>query len=263
MPLFRRQRESGSGDRRVLTVNGHSQPQPEVIGSMPRRLRLFTECERRLAADPLAGSAASGRPIGDGFGLEGLVAKLIPLFEREQSLIRWVALRGALTELFVRVVDRSSAVIYPGELVEIMGLEWIDDAYDERHLNLAQPWRTTLSPEQQQAALGVARSIFMCSEDYARYSKMNVEDVNTDPHCQISQAKALDYIAWLAVAFLRLEIAQQIFSQVSEPDALPEPGWYTEPLFAKFERFWNGSDWTAACRVRDGRQFTETNIPLA
>jgi hypothetical protein len=255
MPFFRKPP--------VLTINGRPQPQPEVIGGMPRRNRLFVECERRLAADPLAGSAAAGQPIGDGIGLEGLVAKLTPLFERERSLIRWVALRGALAEMFVRVVDRSSAVIYPGELVEIMGLEWIDDAYGESDLNLAQPWRTTLSSEQQQTALGVAGSIFMRSEDYARYSKMKVEDVNTDPHCQISRAIALDYIAWLAVAFLRLGIAQQLFSQVPEPDALPEPGWYTEPLFAKAERFWDGSNWTDSCRVKDSRGFNETSIPLA
>ncbi len=68
------------------------------------------------------------------------------------------------------------------------------------------------------------------------------------------RAVALDCIAWSAVAFLRLEIAQQIFSQVPEPDALSEPGWYTEPLFAKAERFWNGSNWTARCRVKDGRR---------
>ncbi len=87
---------------------------------------MFVECERRLAADPLAGSAAAGQPIGDGFGLEGLVAKLTPLFERERSLIRWVALRGAFTELFVRVFDPDSAVVSPEDLEQVMGLEWVD-----------------------------------------------------------------------------------------------------------------------------------------
>lgn len=254
MPFFRKPP--------VLTVNGRPQPQPEAIGNMSRRTRLFVECERRLATDPLAGSAAIGRPIGDGFGLEGLVAKLTPLFERERSLIRWVALRGAFAELFVRVVDPDSAAVLALDLEQVMGLEWIDDTYDDGHFNLAQPWRTTLSPDQQQAALGVAGSIINRSQDYARYSKMKVTDVNSDPRCQISQALAMDCIAWLAIAFLRLKIAQQLFPQIPEPDALPEPGWYAEPLFAKAERFWDGSDWTARCRVRDGRGFIETNSPL-
>jgi hypothetical protein len=250
-------------DRRVLTVNGHPQPKPEVIGSMPRRFRLFTECERRLAADSLAGSAATGQPIGDGCGLERLVAKVAPLFEREQSLIRWVALRGAFADLFIRIFDPDSAVVLPGDLERVMGLEWVTDAQGESHPDLAQPWRTTLSPEQRQDALGVASSVFIRAEDYGRYSKMNITDVNADPRCRIPKAAALDCIAWSAVALLRLEIAQQLFPQVPEPDALAEPGWYTDPLFAKAERFWDGFDWTAHCRRKDGRRFIETNVPLA
>lgn len=54
MPLFHRQPEPGG--RRVLTVNGNPQPEPEAIGSMPRRFGLFVECERRLADDPLVAS---------------------------------------------------------------------------------------------------------------------------------------------------------------------------------------------------------------
>lgn len=263
MPLFRKQPEPGPGDRRVLTVNGRPQSQPEVPGSMPRRNRMFVECERRLATDPLAGSAAAGRPIGDGYGLEGLVAKVAPLFGREQSLIRWVALRGAFTALFVGIFDPDSAVASPEDLEQVMGLAWVTDVQGESHPDLALPWRTTLSPDQRQTALGVASSVFMRVEDYGRYSRMNVTDVNADPRCRIPKAAALDCIVWSAIALLRLGVAQQIIPQVPEPDALSEPGWYTEPLFAKSERFWDGSDWTARCRVRDGRQFIETSLPLA
>jgi Protein of unknown function (DUF2510) len=263
MPLFPRQPETAPGDRRVLTVNLRPQPHPEAPGSMPRRGRLFIECVRRLADDPLAGPSATGQPIGDGCGLEGLVAKVAPLFERERSLIRWVALRGAFTELFVRVFDPASAIVSPGDLEQVMGLEWTSDLQGEFHPKLAQPWRTKLSPDQQQAAFGIASSVFVRVEDYGRYSRMNVTDVNADPRCRIPQAAALDCIAWSSIALLRLEIAQQLFPQVPEPDALSEPGWYIDPLFAKSERFWDGSDWTARCRVKDGRQFIETNIPLA
>jgi len=243
----------------IFTINGHPQPRPEIIGSMPRRNRLFVECERRLADDPLAGSSAVGRPVADGLGLERLVAKLTPLFEKERSLIRWIALRGAFTELFIRVLDPDSAVVPPEELEQVMGLEGTNDAYGDSHLNLAQPWRTALSPDQQQAALGVASSIFMRVADYNRYSKMNVTDVNADPRCRISQAVGLDCIAWSAIALLRLEIAPQFFLQVPEPDLLSKPGWYTDPLFAKSERFWDGSDWTARCRAKNSG---EVFIPL-
>jgi uncharacterized protein DUF2510 len=261
MPIFRGQRESGH--HRILTINGRPQPRPEVLGSMPRRGRLFIECARRLADDPLASSSAEGQPIGDGLGLEGLVAKVAPLFARERSLIRWVALRGAFAELFIRIFDPESAVASPEELEQVMGLEWAADAQGASHPNLAQPWRTTLPQDQRQAALGIASSVFIRAEDYARYSKMNVADVNADPRCRISEAVALDCIAWSAIALLRLNIARQLFPQVPEPDALSEPGWYTGPLFAKAERFWDGSDWTARCRIRDGSRFTETNLPLA
>ena len=92
---------------------------------------------------------------------------------------------------------------------------------------------------------------------------MSVQDVNADPRCQIPKAAALDCIAWSAIALLRLGVAHQLFPQVPEPDALPKPGWYTEPLFAKSERFWDGSDWTSRCRVRDGGRFNEIDVPLA
>lgn len=252
MPLF----------RRGLTINGRPQPNPEVPGSMPRRNRLFGECERRLAAEHLAGPSAAGQPIGDGSGLEGLVAKVAPLFEREQSLIRWVALRGAFTELFIRIFDPDSAIASPEDLEQVMGLAWVTDVQNGSHPDLAQPWRTTLSPDQRQAALGVASSVFIRAEDYGRYSRMSVQDVNADPSCRVPKAAALDCIVWSAVALLRLGVAHQLFPQIPEPDALPEHGWYTEPLFAKAERFWDGSDWTARCRVRDGRGFIETSAPL-
>ena len=259
MPLFRRQPETEHTNRRVLTINGHPQSHPEISGSIERRFRLFVECERRLADDPLAASTAVGQPIGDGCGLERLVTKVAPLFEREQSLIRWVALRGAFAQLFIGIFDRDSATVLPMDFEYVMGLEWVTDAHGE-HLDLVQPWRTTLSPDQRQAALGVASSVCTRVVDYSRYSKMNVYDVNVDLHCQIPKAIALDCIAWSAIALLRLGIAQPLFSQVPEPDALSEPGWYIDPLFAKSERL-DGSDWTARCRTKDHRSI-ETNVPL-
>ena len=260
MPLFGRQPPNR---RQVLTINNRPQPQPEAPGSMPRRFRLFVECERRLADDPLAASTAAGRPVGDGLGLEGLVAKIAPLFARERSLIRWVVLRGAFADLYIRICDPESAAASPPDLEKAMGLQWTPDVQGQVHPDLALPWRTTLSAEQRQAALGVASSVLVRVDDYRRYSTLNVAEVNADPRCQLSVAVALDCIAWSAIALLRLGIAQQIIRQVPEPDALPDPGWYTDPLFAKSERYWDGADWTDQCRMNDGRQFIETCVPLA
>lgn len=249
----------------ILTINGRPQPQPEVPGSIQRRGRLFIECARRLADDPLAQPAA-GQPIGDGCGLEGLVAKIAPLFAREGSLIRWVALRGAFAYLFLCFFDptNASSGASPADLEQVMGLEWIPDARGEYHPNLAQPWRTTLAPEQQKAAFGLASSAFVFAKDYGRYSKMSVPEVNADPRCGMLNGPAsLDCIAWSAIALLRLGIVQRFFPKTPEPDALPAPGWYTEPLFAKAQRFWGGSDWTARCRKNDGHQFIEFDMSLA
>lgn len=250
MPFFRR-------SPHVLTTNGRPQPQPETPGSLPRRYRLFVECERRLASDPLATPSAAGRPIGDGLGLEGLVGKISPLFARERSLIRWVALRGAFADLFIRVLDPESAAVAPADLIYAMGFV-LDDTQEEAPFAVNPQWQ--ISPEQRQAALGIFSSVSTRVQDYPRYSRMDIADVNADPRCRFSTAVALDIIAWSAIALLRLGIAQQLFPQAPEPDALTESGWYTDPLWAKAERYWDGSDWTERCRAQDGR---EMSAPLA
>ncbi len=205
-----------------------------------------------------------GPPLGDGRGLENLVGQIAPLFEAELSLVRWVALRGALAEMFIRVVDRESAARSPADLETVMGLEWVSDSNGDSYADLVEPWRTDFSPAQRSAALGIASSVLIRAEDYPRYSALSVQAVNDDPQCSLmNRALALDTIAWSAVALLRLGVAQQLFSQVPEPDALDEPGWYPEPLFTKSERYWDGSDWTAACRVLEHGGYREASVPLA
>lgn len=259
--MFRRAAESGRVS--TMTVNGRAQVRAEGPGAIQRRVRLFVECERRLADDPLAREGVSGAPLGDGHGLEGLVAKITPLFEFEPSLLRWVALRGALAELFIRIIDRESAARSRTDLETAMGLEWLTQPNGESQPDLAVPWRTEFVPEHRQAALGVAGFVLIRADDYPRYAALSVLDVNTDAYCRtMSHALALDTIAWSAIALLRLGVAQQLFDQVPEPDALHVPGWYPEPLFTKSERYWDGSDWTAACRVPDGRRYVETSVPL-
>jgi len=195
--------------------------------------------------------------------LESLVAKISPLFEVEQSLIRWVALRGAFTDLHIHVFDPSSSMASPGTLEKIMGLEWADDASGQAHPRVAGLWRSKLSDEQCANAFGVASSVLVRVGDYQRYSAMSLPEVNADPrYATFREAVALDCIAWSAVALLRLGISQQMFSLVPEPDYLTQPGWYPEPIFTKSERYWDGADWTAACRVSDGGGYIETRFPL-
>lgn len=262
MPLFRRSAEPEKPKPPILTINGRPQSKPEAPGAMQRRFRLFTECSRRLAEHPLAQEDAIGTPLGDGLGLEGLVAQIVPLFERERSLIRWVALRGALSEIFIRVLDPTSAARSSEQLEQVMGLEWETSRGGESHPDIVQSWRPKLSDEQRNAALGLASFVLVRAANYGRLEGMSANAVIGDSNFWMSEAAALDCIAWSAIAMLRLEVAQQLFPRVPEPDALPSPGWYTEPLFGKAERYWDGSDWTNRCRVQNGRQYTEVRTPL-
>jgi hypothetical protein len=86
---------------------------------------------------------------------------------------------------------------------------------------------------------------------------MTIADVNADAKFSaLSDDIALDCIAWSAVALLRLGWAQQLASKVPEPDALPKPGWYIEPVFGGCDRYWDGSDWTSNVRTDNGREST-------
>jgi hypothetical protein len=258
MPLFRR--ESPSHQQRY-TVNGRPQGVPETIGGMPRRFRLFIEVERRLAAHPLAQADAFGVPVGDGTGLEDVVSQIRPLFEQEKSLIRWVALRGALTEMYLRLFDPEEAVESVDRFEAAMGIRFRDPAKGVDGLQLSAPWDERLSESQRQAALGIAASSMLRTVDYPRISTMGVQEVLDDANCQrMSHLVALDIMAWSAIGLLRCGIAQYIMPEVPEPDAMTAPGWYTEPLFAKAERYWDGDDWSAAVRRGDGYQ--ESRMPL-
>lgn len=260
MPLFRKGREPLQ--RPVLTINHRAQPQPEATGPFPRRFRLIVECQRRLADHPAAAPGSAGVPLGDGHGLEELVGTVAPLFAREPSLVRWVALRGALADLYAKALHPESAIVSMEDIEAAMGLEWTDRG-DESHAGVASAWQQTLPEDVERAVLGVAASVLTRAESYATYETMSVQDLNAHQAGRtMSPALALDTIAWISVAILRLEIGHLAADAVPEPDLLDVPGWYTEPLFAKSERYWNGTDWTDACRARDGRDYVEGDVPL-
>jgi hypothetical protein len=89
--------------------------------------------------------------------------------------------------------------------------------------------------------------------DYERYSQMPVDEVNQDRRCWLNDAMALDFITWSAVALLRTDLAQG-FLHAPEPDALDHPGWYTDPLWGKAQRYWDGTDWTENVRASGGQE---------
>jgi hypothetical protein len=49
---------------------------------------------------------------------------------------------------------------------------------------------------------------------------------------------------------------------IPQAQVLDVPAWYTEPVFAKCERFWNGTDWKAKCRILDGKRWRLVNSPF-
>lgn len=252
--LFSRSsREPEPGPRR--TINGNPQPDPERPGSVQRRARLFVEAMRRIAEDPLASPSACGVPIGDGCGMEQLVARIAPLFDDERSLLRWVALRGAFTYLHITTVDGASRDVPFHPVVEAaMGVGNIAGSETaEPVIDVAPQWSSRLSADQREAAIGVFSALAVRLFDYGRYSELTIDQVNEDPRCRLSDAMALDFIAWASVALLRTGLAQKYLS-TSEPDELEQPGWYTDPLWAKAQRYWDGTDWTEQVRTGEGRE---------
>lgn len=239
-----------------LTVNGRMQPEPEGPGTVQRRYRLFIEALRRTIDHPLASAPLHGVPIGDGLGMEDVVARVAPLFEREAALARWVALRGALTALHVHTVDASSRAVPFYPVVEnVMGVGHVGDVSrgDDR-IDVAPQYAGGMPPDQKQAAIGVFAALSVRLFNYEQYAAMNVDSVLASPF-NVSQAVALDFIAWTAIALHRLKLSGELMANVPEPDALQQPGWYADPLWGKAERHWDGRDWSTRVRIVQGRGY--------
>jgi hypothetical protein len=90
---------------------------PEDIGTLPRRARLMAAAMLKIASLQVSQPRAYGTPLGDGSGLEDVVAVIRPLFAREPSLTRWVAIRGAL--LFLDIACEQPSV--KAEILVAMG----------------------------------------------------------------------------------------------------------------------------------------------
>ena len=248
-----------------LTLSGKPQNEPEIGGTLPRRNRLFVECLRRTGSLNVAQPEAVGTPLGDGTGLEAVVRTIRPVLAQDSSLIPWVALRGALTALYIDTFDRESRSVPFFPVVEVaMGVGHVGNVGDgDDSLGVAPAWAGRLSADQTAAAVGVFAVIQTRLLRYSEYQEMSVAAVLADPGLRMNDAIALDAIAWTTVAMHRLQLGHQIQREAPEPDLLETPGWYAEPLWAKHERFWDGSDWTSRARGKvDGRSYSYTEIAL-
>jgi hypothetical protein len=222
---------------------------------MPRRGRLMAAAALRIQSHPLARQAARGVPLGDGHGLEDVVSVVRPLFTKERSLTRWVAIRGALLFLDMAAPDETSW----DRILNAMGLCVTQDPVTHQQRTELLPSAGPLTPEVQGNIVGVFGSLARHLEDYGRVSKMSIDDVNSDPTWRVvNEAVALDYIAWASVALCRTNELEAVH-RTPEAGVLESPGWYADPLWAKAERFWNGTDWTQRMRVRDGRRWVEVS----
>jgi hypothetical protein len=193
--------------------------------------------------------------------MEELVAAIEPIYAQDASLLRWVALRGALHGLSDAGAGTTTLPI--GEAV---GFHWDESSNGWSALDAG------LSPQQTEAALGLLSSIMSKVVDYHEISELSIEDVNEDQRWRLAsfnRAMALDYIAWSAVVLCRLEASGHlppVPSVVPQPSRLETAGWYVDPLFGKAGRYWNGADWTDRVRLSPDhpnfKQYGESVAPL-
>jgi hypothetical protein len=232
---------------------------PEEMGQLERRGRLMSAALRAVQEHPLARPDCHGVPLGDGHGMEDVVAVVRPIFSVERSLTRWVAIRGAL--LFL---DMACPEDLPWEdLMSAMGLRSASDPFTGESRTEVIATVDVIPPAVQVNIVGLFHSLAYHLEDYERVSNMPMDKVNADPTwINVNEAVALDYIAWVAVALSRTRTGRQLW-ELPEPGLLEYPGWYADPLWAKAERLWDGQDWTARVRVRDGRRWIEAMQPLS
>jgi hypothetical protein len=238
--------------RPIRTITGDRIAIQEDLGMYPRRSRLMVSAIHVLADDKLAKPSSAGVPLGAGHGMEPLVERIRPLFEREASLIRWVAYRGAL-----RFLDMVFATDGEWRVATLtMGLEVGKDPSSGEHQIRAIERPGPIPRKVKGQITGLFSSISLSLEDYQEIAEASVQAVNANPRWQLDDGMALDYIAWTAIAMLRTGKAKEVLGH-PEPGMLEYPGWYADPLLAQAERYWDGTDWTARMRVAAGKRWQE------
>jgi len=242
------------------TLSGRPVSVPEDMGTHARRARLMSEAVRRLDGHPLGARSAHGVALGDGHGMEGLVEHIAPLFQQEKSLARWVAIRGAL--LFLDMICPSDREWQ--ELMPIMGLAPVNNPQPNEPSFVILRQASSVTAQVERNITGLFSAITTRWARYAEVSEMSVQEVNADPRwAAVNTPMAFDFIAWTAIAMLRAgHASSEVITRMPEPGLLEKPGWYADPLFAKCERYWDGGDWADLVRVKNGRTWNESSVPL-
>jgi hypothetical protein len=212
---------------------------------------LFEAACDLLKSHPLASPDQYGRPLGDGYGMEELVEAIQPLFVNERSLVKWVGLRGALPALWQCGPDVWELAS------EAVGLVYRDYGEEGEWEVAATP--SDMNQEAVGQALGLHATIMMKVSNYDEIQELSLDEVRTDPRWFLSSINALhgfDFIAWTAIVLARLDgrgLLPPVIGTPPPPSALEQPGWYVDPMFAKGDRYWDGTDWTPDCRQPGGR----------
>ena len=193
------------------------------------------QAQRTISGKPVVSPEVAGtferrsRFFGSALSLAGhnegptLTAKINELFTQERALQKWVALRGALAFLNIAC----------------------NEAHQTSYEALLQVTDDQVVPKGLERALA----------QYSRLENMSTDRVLADPMFgQLGSAWALSCIAWTAAAFVKSGMSEQL-AGIPEPSQLTQPGWYTDPLFAKCDRYWDGSDWSVRCRALEGNRW--------
>jgi Protein of unknown function (DUF2510) len=154
-------------------------------------------------------------------------AGAVALLAKEARFIKWASLRGAVTTISIALED------------------------PERSLDQLRGFAGGNEPDG---------AVDLLRQYESRISTLSFGDVLADPSLVKTNDWHLDFVAWAARAF----VGGHLYNLMVIPPAqvLDIPGWYAEPVFAKSERFWDGTDWTSKCRIQDGRLWKLINSPF-
>lgn len=211
MPLFGPKFAPGTEGPSISnprSVSGRPVSPLETPGSVARRGRMFGEAMRIAEAG------------------SDLAIAIPELFEREQSLAKWVSLRGGLAFVAIALEDPEISL---DRLAEFAGHGMPAGANELVHI-------------------------------YPQLERASFSDILDDQNLCRNRDFHYALIAWCAAAFVGGGLQRRV--DIPPPQALSEPGWYTEPVFTKCERYWDGADWTSKCRSLEGRRWELLHLPF-
>ena len=119
----------------------------------------------------MTGGRAYGMPLGEEYGVRELVGLVEPIFARERSLIRWVAIRGALASL------AQLGPVFHGEIPECIGLAWEENPDGTLDLRLANKGADHTVGNLYSIS-GLLAAVMQRLEQYDAIQAMSLDEVN-------------------------------------------------------------------------------------